>query len=460
MKSILSSERSIASEALRFEQSDDTGESLRCLRRGLIRSEGFSLFFAVCNTPARRDELIALLSDTMPDGPFCRVTVSPDTIDLLDTVVQQADDGSTPLMILDLDKSVASAAEEHEILARLNLGRPLWPEQVGRPVVFWIPEYLLTIMGRYAPDFLDWSSDIVFFPTGYVGSDSRELAPYRDSTRHEHALWDTTLRNQRIAELESRLRLLESRDDESSVQLKSQWYLELMNHYRDAGRIGDAKRIATRLVTISRPFVKNFIESLLSIGDLWTISGNIQEARSHYEQALQVTQRLSSGSPENAAYARALSVSYVRLGDVAVSLGDGVSARSYYQQSLSIDERLSSGSPENADYARDLSVSYNKLGRFHQSEGDHETARSYFLKDLAIAEQLASRSPDHAAWQRDLWISYFTLAGWEEQHGTSDAARAWWDRCREVLEDLERRGAFVQASDQGFLDRLRQKLDG
>ena len=80
--------------------------------------------------------------------------------------------------------------------------------------------------------------------------------------------------------------------------------------------------------------------------------------------------RLADAAPENADYARDLSVSYNKLGDLARSGGDPAAARRYYEDDLTIRMRLADAAPENADYARDLSVSYNKLGDLARSGGD------------------------------------------------------------------------------------------
>ena len=71
---------------------------------------------------------------------------------------------------------------------------------------------------------------------------------------------------------------------------------------------------------------------------------------------------MSNAAPENADYARDLSISYERLGDLAMSGGDPAAARRYYEDGLAIRKRLADAASENADYARDLSFSYVRLG--------------------------------------------------------------------------------------------------
>ena len=86
--------------------------------------------------------------------------------------------------------------------------------------------------------------------------------------------------------------------------------------------------------------------------------------------ALTIAKRLSDAAPENADYARDLSVSFNKLGDLAMSGGDPAAARRYYEDWSEDRETAGRRGPENADYARDLSVSYDRLGDLALSGGD------------------------------------------------------------------------------------------
>lgn len=162
MRSTLSSAPSTA-----LGESEDTtavAESLSSLARGVARARGFALFIAVCNRPAEREALIGVLRDALPDLSLHRVEVPPHADDLLAEVTSQAPLAEGPILVTGLERATPSDRSTHPILEHLNLQRPEWPRRIAQPVVLWVPEYVLALLSRYSPDFLDWRSDTVYFP--------------------------------------------------------------------------------------------------------------------------------------------------------------------------------------------------------------------------------------------------------------------------------------------------------
>ena len=138
---------------------------MQALRRGLLRSEGFALYVAVCNSPADRGRLIAMLSEAMPGVTLHTVSIGAKSIDPLEEALAQLPgEPAGTVMFLGLEKAVPSTVTDHPILQSLNLRREEWPAQLPCPVVFWVPEYVAGLLGRKAPDFFDWRSDTVHFP--------------------------------------------------------------------------------------------------------------------------------------------------------------------------------------------------------------------------------------------------------------------------------------------------------
>ena len=80
--------------------------------------------------------------------------------------------------------------------------------------------------------------------------------------------------------------------------------------------------------------------------------------------------------------------------------GDPAAARRYYEDGLTIRKRLADAAPDNADYARDLSVSYNKLGDLAMSGGDPAAARRILRgrpDDREAAGRRSTENADYAA---------------------------------------------------------------
>ena len=133
-------------------------------------------------------------------------------------------------------------------------------------------------------------------------------------------------------------------------------------------------------------------------------------------------------------------------------------ARDLYRRSADLFAGLSNEAPENADYARDLSVSYNKLGDLARSGGDPAAARRFYEDGLTIRQRLADAAPENADYARDLWVSYWKMAALAENSSSEDEALPRWRRAYDVLSGMKRRGVFLSPEDEGFLDQLARKV--
>ena len=129
----------------------------------------------------------------------------------------------------------------------------------------------------------------------------------------------------------------------------------------------------------------------VSLAELLLRRGDIGSATKCAIAAVRLSESQAASAPENADYARDLSVSYERMGDLFRALGDGVEARKFYEQALEVRQRLSASAPENADYASDLSVSYNKMGDLFRALGDGVEARKFY--EQALEDQLSGCRP-------------------------------------------------------------------
>ena len=64
------------------------------------------------------------------------------------------------------------------ILAELNLGRDPFLRDVPHPLVIWLPDYAVTAVARFAPDFWAWRSGVFEFETG----ETERSAAFEQST--------------------------------------------------------------------------------------------------------------------------------------------------------------------------------------------------------------------------------------------------------------------------------------
>ena len=123
---------------------------------------------------------------------------------------------------------------------------------------------------------------------------------------------------------------------------------------------------------------------------------------------------------------RNLSVSYEKLGDIEKALGNPEGAKRHYEQALEISEKLSRET-NTVESLRDLSISYEKLGDIEQALGNPEGAKRHYEQALEIREKLARETKMVSAYD-DLAVSYYkmgTLAGNIDRAYLTKAYKIW-----------------------------------
>jgi tetratricopeptide (TPR) repeat protein len=161
-----------------------------------------------------------------------------------------------------------------------------------------------------------------------------------------------------------------------------------------------------------------------NLGNIEAVAGNLDTARSLLRDGLDMAKKLAASDPNNSEWQRQLAVSYNQLGDIEWPAGNLDAARSLFRDGLDITEKLVASDPSNAAWQRDLEVSYIKLGEVETGAGNLDSARSLFRNGLDIAKRLAAVDPNNAQWQRDLSVLYNKLGDIETVAGNLDAARS------------------------------------
>lgn len=167
-------------------------------------------------------------------------------------------------------------------------------------------------------------------------------------------------------------------------------------------------------------------------GDLALELGDLILARTEYEAAFEIAQRLANEDPSKAEFQHGLSAIYTKLGTLAISEGDTGAARRAFEGAFGILKELASKHPTTTEYLRDFSVSYEKLGDLGVSEGNLVAARRAFQNALEIRHGLARTSPSDAECQRDLSVIYGKLGDLAVLRGNLAAAGEAFLRSLEI----------------------------
>ena len=164
-------------------------ENLATLDR-LIRSvdlaEGFALFFARCNIPVLRRQLIDAATNRLASlgvsvieiafeeeiinlrtrlrgallanrgdavAALVELPMASELAAVAEPATTYAVDRKQTLFVTGLENSISYSQPNTRLLAELNLGRDLFRRDAPHPLVLWLPDYALTAVARYAPDF-------------------------------------------------------------------------------------------------------------------------------------------------------------------------------------------------------------------------------------------------------------------------------------------------------------------
>jgi len=151
---------------------------LRKLIHALRNRKGrFDLIFAVCNEVPQRRELTQRIIAGLSDQHPVELQLDGKEESLLETLFA-APGAPEPLIIYGLELLLPSADNEkirrEQTFQELQIRREKF-RQLGRPLVFWMPEYVYTLIGQHAVDFWSWQSGGFFF-TGQWST----IAPLRD----------------------------------------------------------------------------------------------------------------------------------------------------------------------------------------------------------------------------------------------------------------------------------------
>jgi tetratricopeptide (TPR) repeat protein len=345
-------------------------EPLRALRRGLARADGFALYIAIVKTPAQRNQLITLLGEALPAVKLQTVTIGREATDILDEIHRQLGGQiAGPVMVVGFEDVLSSDTQSHPILNSLNLRRPDWPQRVPQPVVFWLPEYLLGLFARSAPDFLDWRSDTLHFP---------DLEPSQLQAMHS-ATWDRGLdtrmpvgaRLERVKELESRITANEHNEDSVIRSTVADWLNELGLHLRLLGRTQEALKCFEKCLALFHKLGDRQGENAVlgNLGNAYAALGDARKAIEFHEQSLLIACEIGDRRGEGNALGN--------LGNAHADLGDARKVIKFYEQSLVIKREIGNRRGE-GNALMNLGNAYDALGDARKAIEFHEQALTVF----------------------------------------------------------------------------------
>jgi serine/threonine protein kinase/tetratricopeptide (TPR) repeat protein len=178
--------------------------------------------------------------------------------------------------------------------------------------------------------------------------------------------------------------------------------------------------------------LNNWATLLKAEGDRLRAQGDLNEARSKYQQSLELAEKLAHPAPTDTTRQRSLEASYNAVGVILSDQGDWNGAKEKYEAANEIAQRLIKQDPNNTLEQRDLLVTYNRLGNVFFAQGDLSRAKARYQDLLEIARKLTSQDPSNRLWQRDLEVGFNKLGDVLISQGDMNGARIQFERGLEI----------------------------
>ncbi|MEL6578142.1 MAG: tetratricopeptide repeat protein [Cyanobacteria bacterium J06621_12] len=288
--------------------------------------------------------------------------------------IKIAPDKKLILLITGLEKSIGILDEYPEVLVNLNYIRDDLSKTVSHPTIFFLPEYALTRLAKYAPDFWAWSRKAFCFKTiNYNFDQATNNTIFSDKSINSLELIE---KNERVDFL---LRLLSEYEFSNKQNFKS-----IINIYKELGlafrTLGDYKRA----IYYNQKSLKNSqnisyyngeINALIGLGNTYDLSGEYQKAISCYQSSLKIARNISDR------YSEAVSLNNLR--NTYHSLNMFQLTIKYCQQALKIALQIQ----DNSGIANAL----GNLGIAHCYMGKYKRAIDYYQQSLEISQQIDDR---------------------------------------------------------------------
>ncbi len=419
-----------------YEQTAQQRAELDALRRMLVLSEGtFSLSVAICNSPALRDHIVKHIAGEVQGIEVVRIP--EDAHDILDTVRRQIPNAQArAVFVVDMEKALAED-KRNRVLQNLNVSREQWQATYRCPVVFWLPEYVISLLTTQARDLWSWVSHQFEF----VSEQATPLAGLQETFAGDLGLagnLDVHAKRFRIAELEQRIAEVGESLQGQMREHVPIWLSELAYIYYSLGEMGKAQGVFRRVLEISEKL--GLFESMASaygnLGVIYRSLGNVADAETVLNKALAIDKRL--GRLEG------MAADYGNLSNIHQTRGDLDKAESMLRKSIAVEEKLNR--PE------EMATAYGNLGLIYQKRGDFDRAEEIQNRALEMERKLGRRE--------GIANQYGNLGVTYSEQGRFDEAEKMLIKALELNQELGRAQAIADVyGNLGLLYRKRDQLE-
>ena len=401
-----------SASSLRFNAPPPDNDAQRAtLVRELRVAKGFTLIFALCNSVEERTRQRTLLQNELPALRIQEIAVRREIPHLLDVLRATLEDPlPDAVFVYGMENWIPRDVVPRSIpfILNLNAARNHFIADCPRPIVIWMPDYLMRTIAAGAPDFFSVRSGIYTFASPPPEAQEAPRQTFQTLGYTEMAGLSFEGKQQRIAELEDLRTRLQNLPQEQRDPLDEATIInELAEMYYAMARYDEASPLYNEALEIRRktlpPNHHDISQSLNHLATLYKATGKYNEAEELYQEALAICRK---SLPINYSdIARNLS----DLAELYLLSGNFALAETLNLEALKIKrETLPPNYPDIALSLNNLAELYQVLRRYDEAARLYHEALEIWRKALA---------PDHlniAFINSNLALLYQTLGRYKE----------------------------------------------
>jgi tetratricopeptide (TPR) repeat protein len=233
-------------------------------------------------------------------------------------------------------------------------------------------------------------------------------------------------------------------------------------------RMDEARRHFERALELRQPLTQqnpgahlsDIARTLNNLGNLDRLQNRTEEARQHCEAALEIYRQLAQQNPD--AYVPYVAATLSNLGSLDRLQDRMDEARQHYEEALRIHRQLANQNP--AKYLPNMAMTLNELGRLDAVQSRMDEAREHYGEALKIGRQLAEQSP--SVYLPDLVMTLSDFGHLDATENRMDEARQFYKEALNIHRQLADQNPAVylpdlamMLNDFGRLDAIQHRMD-
>jgi len=361
-------------------------------------SKGFKVGFIEVNFPPDVD----LLMMALREHPKCAGMqfavlrfADPDLRFLLEAIKEELPkieiqpDKKLVLILQGLEKAIAYSGDNPPILTNLNYARDSFPVAIPHPLLFALPDYAVTRLAQFAPDFWAWTSSTFKFQTLPETRD-RLTSEVSNYSHDPNRSFSKPERSDRIDLLE---RLLQEypEDTEASSRTRLELLNQLGKSHQSIREFEKAKFYFQQAIDLSHElnYRKEEASALFDLGNIHFDIRDLDYAKQLFNQSLSIREELDDKQGEASIYHC--------LGMIDQELRRYAEAKQNYQQALKLKIQFGN--------LYSQAVTYHQLGWIAQDLKEYAEAKVNYHKALNILIEFNDFYAQSSTYHQLGWLS-------------------------------------------------------